>query len=581
MADERDEIRRRVDIVELVGQFVNLKRTGKSYTGLCPFHNDKRPSFTVNPDIGLYKCWSCGASGDIFNWVMETQKVDFREALEILAKEAGVMLSSRGAPSKEQNDLADRQRNAMDSALAFFKEQFASSPIAKDYAANRSMDQEVLQTWEIGYGPDLGDALARVLQKQKFSLAECKDLFLVDQDAGGGFYDRFRSRLIFPIRDERGRLVAFGGRIIGDGIPKYINSSDTPLYRKSRVLYGFYQSRDAISKDRHAVLTEGYMDTIACHRAGVGVAVANLGTALAEEQIQLLRRWCDRVTILYDSDAAGQKAADRSAALLEEAGIQVRIAVLPDGEDPDTVLQKSGPAGVQRGIEQAMTPIEFRVTMLADKLSLESDQFWQEIIPVLANANPLDIEPQILKIAQKYPHSRDKEKAAIAIRQLIKDYQSGKQALSTGQDNNKAINASRPRIPKLAGTEKVLFMALFDQAFAQQAWKLIQDDDNFSTTVGLKMAKALREEMGEEFPFTESNIWLPDIESEPLRRALSDLAFNSFEIINTHVMVALENKLEGIRARRQKERLEKDDSNLSDFWSEFKKNKKIIERERS
>lgn len=555
MADERDEIRRRVDIVELVGQFVNLKRTGKSYTGLCPFHNDKRPSFTVNPEIGLYKCWSCGATGDIFNWVMETQKVDFREALEILAKEAGVTLSSRGAPNKEQNELADRQRNAMDSALTFFKKQFASSPIAKDYAAKRSMDQEVLQKWEIGYGPDLGDALARVLQKQKFSLAECKELFLVDQDASGGYYDRFRSRLIFPIRDERGRLVAFGGRIIGDGIPKYINSSDTPLYRKSRVLYGFFQSRDAISKERHAVLTEGYMDTIACHRAGVGIAVANLGTALAEEQIQLLRRWCDRVTILYDSDAAGQKAADRSAALLEEAGIQVRIAVLPDGEDPDTVLEKSGPAGVQRGIEQAMSPIEFRLWVLRKNSTPDKDEYWREVVPILATApNPLELEKHLLKVAAEYPDIRDKAKARQALEQMVADYRRGQKPATRNQPVKPAVTTG-PRIPKLAGTEKVLFMALFDQAFAQQAWKLIQDDDNFSSSIGLKMAKALREEIGEDFPFTESNIWLPEIKNDPLRRALSDLAWSDTVHITVEVLEDVERRLAKQREKQSTQRL--------------------------
>ncbi|MFQ3677909.1 MAG: DNA primase, partial [Fimbriimonadaceae bacterium] len=299
MAGEREEIRARISIVELVGQRVSLKRTGKDWKGLCPFHPDKNPSFSVSETTGRYRCWSCGETGDVFSWVMKTQNVDFPEALEILARQAGVELTPRaGAPD---HSLRVRQLAAMEEALKFFREQLVRSREALGYVERRGLDQEILDAWEIGYAPADGSPLSRRLGKAGFPLEMCRDLFLVDQ-SGSGYRDKFFNRLMFPIRNERGELVAFGGRVLGDGHPKYINSGDTPIFRKSRVLYGMFRAREAMRRRRHAVLVEGYLDVIACHRAGVDTAVASLGTALAEEHAQLLRRWVDEVTIFYDGD---------------------------------------------------------------------------------------------------------------------------------------------------------------------------------------------------------------------------------------------------------------------------------------
>ncbi|MCH8980224.1 MAG: DNA primase, partial [Armatimonadetes bacterium] len=278
MADERELVRSRIDILDLVGQRVRLKRSGKNWTGLCPFHEDRNPSFSVSPDIGRYKCWSCDASGDVFTWVMETQGVEFREALEILAKQAGVELT-RG--SRQDHTRRRRMTDAMAVALDFFRDQLQVSQRAREYCKGRGLDDDTLARWDIGYAPDLGEALAAELKKKGCKLSECRELFLVDGNEQIGYGDRFRGRVIFPIRDDQGNLIAFGGRIIGDGRPKYINSSDTPLFSKSRTLYGMHRARDTVRKLRRAVVVEGYLDVIACHRAGVTNAVATLGTSLA------------------------------------------------------------------------------------------------------------------------------------------------------------------------------------------------------------------------------------------------------------------------------------------------------------
>ncbi|HZH98329.1 MAG TPA: DNA primase, partial [Fimbriimonadaceae bacterium] len=417
MRDETDEIRARVNIVDLVGSSVNLKKAGKDWKGLCPFHQDRNPSFQVSPQLGRYRCWSCGEHGDIFTWVMKTQNVEFREALEILAKQAGVTLKSK-KPSGP--DTKPMQLSAMEAALQFFRDALIKSPAARAYCERRGISDDVIARWEIGYAPDVGEALANHLKRGGFSLNECKALFLVDQDAGGGFFDKFRGRLMFPIRDERGELVAFGGRLLGDGHPKYINSSDTPLYKKSRVLYGMYRAKDAMRETRTAVMVEGYLDVIACHSAGVTNAVASLGTALSEEHAKLLARWCDGVTILYDSDAAGEKAAGRGIEVLEAEKLRIRVALMPAGEDPDTLLRTAGAAAVQDAVKKGVKPLDYRIRSIEKRLKSDQEEFWNEIAAALAT-EPLEMErsKHILRLAPTYPDLRDPIEAQKALRRMV------------------------------------------------------------------------------------------------------------------------------------------------------------------
>jgi DNA primase len=260
------------------------------------------------------------------------------------------------------------------------------------------------------FAPENGEALVANLKKQNVSLALAKELFLTDTDSNGGYFDKFRNRLMFPIRDEKGGLVGFGGRILGDGNPKYINSGETPLYSKSRILYGLNKAKAKMMKDRRAVLVEGYMDVIACHRAGITEAVASCGTALATDQARLLKRFVDKVTICYDADKAGQKAALKAIEIFREVGLPCRIAMLPQGEDPDTLLNLKGADAVKEAIESSQSPFDFEVWLLEENLGINSSDFWDEIPKLLAKAeSELDLERHLLRIASQNPPANQKE----------------------------------------------------------------------------------------------------------------------------------------------------------------------------
>ncbi len=520
MADEREEIRSRIDIVDLVSQRVALKRAGKTWKGLCPFHDDRNPSFVVDSSTGRYKCWACGEGGDVFNWVMKTQNVEFTEALHILAELAGVKLSKKGAVERSERT---QRLNAMESALAFFRAEFEKSPNAKGYCERRNLDAAILDQWEIGYAPELDSALTIYLQKGGHVLAECKQLFLVDQDASGGFFDKFRGRLMFPIRDERGALVAFGGRILGDGHPKYINSGDTPIYKKSRVLYGMHLAKEAMSKTRSAVLVEGYLDVIACHRAGVNTAVASLGTALAEEHVKLLKRWCDEVVVLYDADSAGQKAAKRASEMLVAEGLKVRVALMPAGEDPDTLLRTQGEQSVRNAALGGITPIDFALLGIkSQKNPIESD-FWAEAIDVLASyPMNLEVEKHIEELAALYPGVRDQLAAKSILRKQVINARRTKRAADPHRDSQPAQRTQIHQSP-ISVLERAVFVAFIRDRQRSKAWQAMASSEIFETDAGAKLAAAIRGAFPSKPPEGKPVEWLGQIEPANYGTVLAEL----------------------------------------------------------
>ena len=478
--DEKRDIRARIDIVDLVSQRVSLKKRGKAYSGLCPIHDDKNPSFQVTQETGRYRCWSCGENGDIFKWVERTQNVDFTEAVRILAKDAGVTLSS-GTPGPTQAEREARS-GAMETAQAIFVETLSKSKVAKEYCDSRALDQKTLQDWEVGYSPEGGEILTLQLKKKGFSLTECKEICLVDQDARGGFYDHFRGRLMFPIRDERGDLVGFGGRLIGKGEPKYINSSESQLYKKSKVLYGLWRAREAVRKSRRAVLVEGYLDVIACHSAGVDNAVASCGTALAEDQCRLLKRWSDEVVVLYDSDAAGIKAAKRAIGLLTEVKLKVKIALMPPGDDPDTLLRAKGPKAVQAAVEGALSPMAFEFEMLLKGGNPEDEAFWPEAVALLSRApNEMEFEKYLMKLSPLYPGLRDPLMAQKALRREVAEV---KRSQTPGREFVRRAAPVRQATPEVSrqGDERTLLLAAMHPELQKMVWPHLSRADLF--TVG-------------------------------------------------------------------------------------------------
>jgi DNA primase len=553
LADEIGEIRLRIDILDLVSQRVALKKAGKHWKGLCPFHEDRNPSFYVSTDTGRYKCWACGEGGDIFNWVMKTQNVDFTEALHILAKQAGVTLSKKGVVEHSERV---RRLNAMESALTFFRAEFERSSRAKEYCEGRGIDAETVQLWEMGYAPEVDSALTSYLQKGEHSLAECKQLFLVDQDPAGGFFDKFRGRLIFPIRDERGELVAFGGRLLGDGHPKYINSGDTPIYRKSRVLYGMHIAKEAISKTRVAILVEGYLDVIACHRAGVDTAVASLGTALAEDHVKLLKRWCDEVVVLYDSDEAGQKAASRASELLVAAGLKVRVALMPPGDDPDTLLRTQGEDAVKKAALGGISPLDYAMRSLKLRHDPSQDEFWTEAMATMASYPAhLEVERHIEELAGFYPGIRDKVAAQRILRNQIASIRRQKSPPSSKKEKpiiHHEITASMP----ISVPERALMIALMRDIQRQKSWEALGDQDLFETEAGSRMALAIRGAFPTKPPVGKPAEWLSQIEPAVIRDELANIEME-WRIRLADDRIDPDRELEGAIALLKKKREER------------------------
>lgn len=550
MTDERDEIRARINIVDLVSERVVLKQQGRTWKGLCPFHADKNPSFSVDPRTNRYRCWSCGAHGDIFTWVMKTQTGDdFREALELLAKRAGIELKTRSTESISQRKT---QEAAMEEALSFFRSSLPRSSDAIAYCDRRGLSEDVRNLWELGYAPDVGEALATHLKKKGFNLNECRELFLVERDPSGGFFDKFRGRLMFPIRDANGALVAFGGRVLGDGIPKYINSSDTPLYRKSRVLYGLNRAKEHISRSRAAVLVEGYLDVIACHRAGVTGAVASLGTALSEDHAKLLARWCDEATILYDADDAGEKAALRGSEILEAAGIRVKVALLPKGEDPDTLLRQEGPAAVEQTVQRAVGRIDFSLRQLERRLTPEDDEFWDEAVEILAGCSSIiEMDQHIVRLAAAYPGTRDK---VLAQRRLQAMVAQRRKALRSPADPGRLPKGSAtPQVLKepMSSDEATIFKALMTELFRNQAWEILREPELMVSSSAVHLTEAILQAFPEAPPQGSPAVWISHIESDDLQDLLAQIEMQEHLLVSEQFLVDAFEKLRKRRSERE------------------------------
>lgn len=356
--DTINALRDRLSIVDVVSTYVSLKKQGRNHLGLCPFHAEKTPSFTVNEERGFFHCFGCGAGGSVFTFIMQQERVEFREAIEMLAKRIGFVL-----PAPEADERAANERDRLTKLNAWAAKKFAEAlwgrdgAGAREYLAKRGVSEEIARRFGLGYAPPAGDFLTGGLSGRREALAAAARLGLVGQrDQGGGAYDRFRSRLMFPIKDARGEMIAFGGRALGEVQPKYLNSPESPLFRKSEVLYALPDARDEMRKRDEAIVVEGYLDALALIQFGIANVVATLGTALTPQHLKVLSRLAKRVVMFFDGDNAGRKAAMRAFAVCCESGVWAHGAFLPEGEDPDTFVRARG-ADAVRALLAAAVPL--------------------------------------------------------------------------------------------------------------------------------------------------------------------------------------------------------------------------------
>jgi DNA primase len=355
MNSDLDEIKNRVDIVELVSDHVPLKRAGQNYKGLCPFHSEKTPSFMVSPVKQIFHCFGCGAGGDIFGFVMKYEGVEFRDALEMLAKRAGVELKKL---SPGQQGLRQELKAMQKEAVRFYADCLSRSETAMKYLKQRGIEEGVWKDFSLGYAPPGWHNVRDHLKGKGFPEDRIMQSGLVA--AGNkGPYDIFRERILFPIFDMHGEAIAFGGRVMGDAMPKYLNSPDTPLFRKGETLYALSTARDGIREKGYSIVVEGYLDAIMCHQYGLDNAVAPLGTALTQGHLRKLGRLAGNVLLIFDGDQAGVAAAKRSLPPVMEQGLRAKVLLLPEGEDPDSLLREKGPEHMKGLIAGASTPVDF------------------------------------------------------------------------------------------------------------------------------------------------------------------------------------------------------------------------------
>lgn len=371
-----DELLTRADIVEIIDSRVPLKKAGREYKGCCPFHDEKTASFTVSPSKQFYHCFGCGAHGTAIGFLMDYDHLGFREVIEELAGRYSMIVPEEAG----QDNSAERRQQAdlytiLNSANKHFQQRLRENDTAKNYLIERGLTGEIAARYELGFAPDSWDDLLNTLTAKKFARKDLETAGLVSSNDQGRIYDKFRGRIIFPIHDQRGRVIGFGGRIMGDGEPKYLNSPETPVYHKGKELYGLHQALNAISKQSQALVVEGYMDVIALAQAGIENVVASLGTATTPTHIERLFRQCNEIIFCFDGDRAGRQAAWRA---LENAlpsmrdGRQASFLFLPDGEDPDTYVRKLGHDGFVNQLQQQSLPLpEYMLSHLAEDIDLQ------------------------------------------------------------------------------------------------------------------------------------------------------------------------------------------------------------------
>ncbi|MCL5283637.1 MAG: DNA primase [Armatimonadetes bacterium] len=446
MAADREEIRDKNDVVSVIGEYIRLKKAGRVYKALCPFHEEKTASFHVDPTFQSWKCFGCGLGGDVFDFIERMENLSFVEAAEKLARRVGLDFERKG----KQGATSERDQIAQVNQVAarLFREFLAESDVAKQYLKTRRISLESQEKFQIGYSPESWSALAEALRRKGVSDAVAISAGLIRKNRNGELSDVFRSRLMFPIIDAQDRIVGFGGRALGVETPKYLNSSQTALFDKGKTLYGLSQSRKSIARADYALLMEGYIDVVAAHQAGFSQAVAGLGTALTPEHGALLARYCSRVVACYDGDEAGRKAAVRAAEVLTGAGLEVKIARIRAGEDPDSLLRDGKSEVFQTAIQKAVDSTTFQIENLISSSDLSQETgkeaFFRRALPIVARLNSAIERERFVGMLAPY-HPRYSSGITVAESQIRADIEGRRPQQTVGKGREWKLPQLAPR----------------------------------------------------------------------------------------------------------------------------------------
>lgn len=528
-----DEIRNSNDIVDIISQYVILKRSGRNFFGLCPFHKEKTPSFSVSPDKQIFHCFGCGAGGNVIHFISKIENVDFKESLEILADRVGIKL-----PTLENNVDSKRLElkekvYEINKLVATYYHETLYKPQAKpaqEYVKKRKLDNKALKEFCIGYAEN-ANVLYKMLKEKGFTEEEILASDLVIKK-GNSYVDRFKNRLIFPIQDIRNRFIAFGGRVLDNSLPKYINSPENIVYSKARNLYGLNVAKN--TKTRKLIIVEGYMDTVSLHQRGIDNVVASCGTALTEAQGRLLRKYAEKVIISYDSDSAGQAATLRGLEILNNLGCDIRILQMEGAKDPDEYVIKYGNGRFNDLVENAISLVEFKIKVLKKGLNIENTndkiKFMNEIAKILGGVdNKIEQEIYIDKISSDYNISKEAIYAQINKNEYSNN--KGSKILESSNIRKPIIKKQETKVnSELEKRENIIISLLIDGG--EEVYNKIKDiinPNDFKSEANQKIMRRLYEEFEKE----NSNInSLVDMfaDDEQVVNALTGIMADDYEI---------------------------------------------------
>lgn len=496
-----EELNSRTDIVDLVSSYVALTKKGNKYWGLCPFHSEKTASFSVSPDRQMYYCFGCHKGGGAINFVMELEGLGFVDAVDVLAKRAGLQMPDTAPGDSSTRKKRERMLSLNKDAARWFHANL-SLPEAQDgvtYFRNRALSHRTITRFGLGYAPEGWDNLIRAMGEKGYDKAELLEAGLAVKNSNGRIYDRFRHRVMFPIIDVRGNVIGFGGRVLDDSVPKYLNSPDTLVFNKSRNLFALNMAKK--STLGRIILTEGYMDTIALHQAGFDCAVASLGTSLTEDHVKLLSNYTSEVVISYDGDQAGVKAAQRAISLLSKTGMKVRVLKMRNAKDPDEFIKKFGPAAFADLLNESDNDIEYRLNQVKSKYDLTQDDerisYLKEAAAVVARLDsPVEREvygTRVAELAGLTPAAMQEEVKRLRSKNRWKQRKAEeRKAMSPALTSQPAERSLRyENVSSAKAEEGVIRLLLLDEDFYAQAQSLKPEE--FSSPTWGKIFSILME----------------------------------------------------------------------------------------
>lgn len=536
-----EEIKSSNDIVDVISGYVTLKRSGRNFFGLCPFHKEKSPSFAVSPDKQIFHCFGCGAGGNVIHFVSKVENISFKETLELLAGRANIELPTlENSEDDETIRLKTKVYEINQIAAEFYHENLykPTSKIAQGYIKKRKLDNRTLKAFLIGYAGNF-DELYKLLKSKGYTEEEMLASSLIKRTQEGKFMDSFRKRLMFPIQDVRGRVIAFGGRVLDDSKPKYINSPENIVYSKGRHLFGLNVAKKYDTKQ--IIIVEGYMDAISLYQRGITNVVASLGTALTEAQGRLLRRHSEKIILGYDADGAGQTAILRGMEILQNMGCDIRVLQIDDAKDPDEYVVKYGPERFQKCVENAISLVEFKVKMLKKDLNLEVTndkiKFLNEIAKILAKvSNQMEREIYIDTISREYKISKEAIQAEInkimyannpGAKRLEKPVRSFN---TVKQEQNEDIS---PAV--LKRENMIIYLLMNEPETVYQKLKYIVGPDNLQNQLNKEIIKKLYEEL--ENGNSNTNQILDQLQDEKMISHLTEIMTYDFEITDLNKAV--------------------------------------------